>query len=124
MGLLGRTCAWEEAYFRATGRAAEASRRRARGPVAVPVCGLDVPTFYHSVADVGAVLGPGFRRDARLGLAVLVPPPYLEARWRRLPRVVRTVVAAVDRGIAAWPPANRLGDHVLVRWSRQRYADG
>jgi ubiquinone/menaquinone biosynthesis C-methylase UbiE len=123
IGLMGRTCLWETLYFTARGERAHAARRRA-ATVIVPVAGIDVPTFYHRTGEVAAALGDGFLRDAVIGIGVMVPPPYLETRWRQLPAAVRGGVAALDRLTGPWPIVNQLGDHTLSRWVKQRVNHG
>lgn len=123
LGLIGRACVWESLYFTARGERDKASRRRA-AYVAVPVAGVDVPTFYHRRADVHACLGAGFTLEGAVGLGVAVPPPYLEPRWQQLPGIVRRVAAGVDRVAASWPLVNQLGDHTLTRWVKSRVAHG
>ncbi len=123
LGLIGRTCLWETLYFTARGEVSKASRRR-RPSVAVPVAGVDVPTFYHRRADVHCCLGAGFRLDAAIGIGVMVPPPYLEPRWQRLPIAIRRAAAGIDRVAASWPLVNQLGDHTLTRWVKSRVAHG
>jgi hypothetical protein len=97
---------------------------RRRTATAVPVAGLDVPTFYHRTSDVGAALGEGFVRDAVIGIGVMVPPPYLEPRWRRVPTALRRAAAGVDRLAGSWPIVNQLGDHTLSRWVKRRTSHG
>ena len=77
IGLIGRTCLWETVYFTARGDRQRAGRRRALN-AAVPVAGIDVPTFYHRTSDVAASLGDGFVNDAVIGIGVMVPPPSIE----------------------------------------------
>ena len=123
IGLLGRTCLWETLYFAAHGDRAKAARRRL--PKAdVPVAGIAVPTFYYRTSDIGASLGEGFVRDAVVGVGVMVPPPYLEPRWRQIPRALRRAAAAVDRIAGSWPLVNQLGDHTLSRWVKRRLNHG
>ena len=50
------------------------------------------------------------------GVGVTIPPPYLEPRWQTLPRPVRSALKTVDGWVAGWPPFNRVGDHVLLRF--------
>ncbi|HET9703174.1 MAG TPA: class I SAM-dependent methyltransferase [Vicinamibacterales bacterium] len=119
VGLIGRTCLWETLYFTARGDAANARRRRAP-IVAVPVAGVDVPTFYHRTTDVHACLGEAFRLDAQIGIGVAVPPPYLEPRWQRVPAPLRRAAARIDRAAGSWPIVNRLGDHTLTCWLKSR----
>ena len=123
LGLIGRSCLWETLYFIARGERAKAGRRRVAN-TAVPVAGIDVPTFYHRRSDVHACLGGGFTLDAAIGIGVAVPPPFLEPRWRQVPGVIRRAAAGVDRIAAGWPLLNQLGDHTLTRWVKSRVRHG
>jgi ubiquinone/menaquinone biosynthesis C-methylase UbiE len=119
LGLIGRTCLWEMLYFTARADRARAVRRRMAG-VAVPVAGVEVPTFYHRRLDVQASLGAGFVLDDAIGIGVVVPPPFLEPRWRQVPSVIRRAAGGLDRLVAGWPLINQLGDHTLTRWLKSR----
>lgn len=119
IGVMGRSCLWETLYFTARGDRARARRRHAEG-VVVPVAGIDVDTFYHRTGDIGAALGEDFYCDAMIGIGVMVPPPYLEPRWQRVPPLLRRIAASVDRVAGSWPLINQLGDHTLTRWVKQR----
>ena len=123
LGLIGRTCLWETVYFTARGERAKAARRR-MADVAVPVAGVDVPTYYHRRRDVHASLGDGFALDGAIGIGVVVPPPFLEPRWQQVPAVIRRAAAGVDRIAAGWPLVNQLGDHLLTRWLKNRVTHG
>jgi SAM-dependent methyltransferase len=119
LGLMGRVCAVEALYLTATRRARIAGRRRGPGAIAVPVAGVNVPTYYHRIADVRAALSPELALDAVEGIGVALPPPYLEPRWQRLPRPVRGIVTRLDALLAPWPPFNRVGDHVLLHFVKR-----
>ncbi len=119
LGLMGRACAVEALYLTATRRPREAGRRLGRGPIAVPVAGIDVPTFYHRIADVRSALEPDLRLHMIEGIGVVLPPPYLEPRWQRLPKPLRGMVAHLDALLAPWPPFNRVGDHVLLHFVKR-----
>jgi SAM-dependent methyltransferase len=123
LGLMSRTCAIETLYFALTGRRELLRRRRSDMPVLVPVAGVQVPTFYHRTANVAAALSHELNLVAITGIGVLLPPPYLEPRWQRLPAFVRTLLATIDSAIASLPPFNRLGDHVLLQFTKRRDAD-
>jgi SAM-dependent methyltransferase len=123
IGLMGRTCLWETVYFAAHGDRRRAARRRSPD-AAVPVAGIEVPTFYHRTGDVAACLGDGFTRDALIGIGVMVPPPYLEPRWQQVPPALRRAAAGIDRLAGSWPVMNQLGDHTLSRWVKRRVNHG
>jgi len=123
LGLMGRLCALEALYFTATRRHSLAWRRRAPGAVVVSVAGVGVPTFYHRIADVRAALGLDLMLAGIEGIGVVVPPPYLEVRWQHLPKPVRRLVTSVDALLSPWPPFNRVGDHVLLRFVKASIAD-
>jgi SAM-dependent methyltransferase len=116
LGVMTRVCAMEALYFAATRQPRRALRRLGAGGVPVPVAGIDVPTFYHRIRELRASLGGDVRLRAIEGIGVVVPPPYLEPRWQALPRAVRGAVVALDGWLAPWPPFNRVGDHVLLRF--------
>jgi SAM-dependent methyltransferase len=122
LGLMARVCAFESLYFVATGRSRQARRRAGEGPVGVNVAGIEVPTYFHRIGDVRAALGPELTLEGIEGLGVIIPPPYLEARWQRLPRRARSLATTVDGWLAHWPPFNRVGDHVLLRFRKSANA--
>jgi SAM-dependent methyltransferase len=119
IGLMGRTCLWETVYFTVKGERTRAARRRTAS-VAVPVAGIDVPTYYHQTSDLAAALGPAFTLDTTIGVGVMVPPPYLEPRWQQVPAAIRRLAGGFDRVAGSWPLVNHLGDHTLTRWQKQR----
>jgi len=112
--LMSRFCLWEVGWFLLKGRPGSAFRRLQPAPVAVDVEGIEVPTWYHLVGDVARAVAPALAVRAVTGCGVLLPPPYLEARWRAVPATVRRAVAAADAALARVAPFNRMGDHVLV----------
>ena len=96
---------------------ARAGRWRCRSPAST------CPTFYHRIAEVRAAVRPDLRLTRIHGIGVVLPPPYLEARWTRLSPLVRGVVARLDAVLAPWPPFNRIGDHVLLQFVNAEAAD-
>jgi SAM-dependent methyltransferase len=120
LGVMTRFCALEATYFTATRRPRLATRRLAKGAVAVPVAGVEVPTYYHRVREIQDALGVGFRLVGIEGVGIIIPPPYLEPHWRALPHALRSAVAACDGMIATWPLLNRIGDHVLLQFADER----
>jgi SAM-dependent methyltransferase len=116
LGLMGRHCAAEAVYFTLSGRRSLIGRRNLDGPVRVPVAGIDVPTYFHRTGEVVRALSPEVRLHAIAGIGVVLPPPYLEARWQTLPVFVRSIAAHIDGLLAAWPPFNRVADHVLLQF--------
>jgi hypothetical protein len=119
LGVMSRVCVVEAMYFTATLRPALAARRLGHGPVSVPVAGVAVPTYYHRIRDVCRALAPDVTLAAVEGVGVTIPPPYLESRWQTLPRPMRRAIVAMDGWLAAWPPFNRVGDHVLLQFSKE-----
>jgi SAM-dependent methyltransferase len=119
LGVMSRVCAMEALYFTLTRRPRLAARRLGAGAVAVPVGGIDVPTFYHRIRELRATFSADVRLRAIEGLGILVPPPYLEPRWQQLPRSLRGAVTTVDGWLAPWPPFNRVGDHVLLHFEKE-----
>lgn len=120
LGLMGRHCAAEAIYFTLTGRRGQLSRRKADGAVRVPVGGVEVTTYFHRTSEVMAALAPELRLKAITGIGVAIPPPYLEPRWQTLPPFLRARIADVDAVLASCPPFNRLADHVMLQFVKNR----
>ncbi len=118
LSLMSRTCLLELVWFTLHGDLRGALRRVGRGPVAVNVDGVFVPTFYHRVADLRRALAPWFRLERLRGLGCVLPPPYLESAWRATPVPIRRALAWLDARLAPHPPFNRLGDHTLLEFVR------
>jgi SAM-dependent methyltransferase len=119
LGLMTRVCAVEAVYFTATKRPGLVRRRLGGAPVDVPVAGVGVPTYYHRIKAVCEALARDATLTAVEGIGVTIPPPYLEPRWQKLPRRVRMFVTTVDGWLAQWPPFNRVGDHVLLLFTKE-----
>ena len=112
--LMSRVCPWEIGYFLAKGRPRTALRRIGRDPIMVDIEGIKVPTFYHSPRRIMNALGTGFSLRRLLGLAVVVPPPYLAGPWSGAPPRLRRSASALDGLLSGRAPFNRLGDHFLI----------
>lgn len=112
--LMSRVCPWEIGYFLAKGRPRTALRRIGRDPIMVDIEGIEVPTFYHSPRRIRSALGAGFSVRRLLGVAVVVPPPYVAAGWSGAPPRLRRIASALDGLLSGWAPFNRLGDHFLI----------
>lgn len=118
LGLMTPLCVWEIGYFLVRGKPHAAFRRRRRPPVPVLVDGIEVPTYYHRPAEVMTALGRSFVLQRVQGLGVLVPPPYLESSWRRLPSGLRRALERFDAVVGSAVPFNRAGDHTLLEIER------
>jgi SAM-dependent methyltransferase len=119
LGVMTRLCAFEAVYFALTRRARLAVRRLGNGAIRVPVAGLQVPTYYHRVGELRSAAGNALRLTRVEGIAVMIPPPYLEARWQSVPRALRVTMARVDGLVSGLPLLNRVGDHVLLQFVKE-----
>ncbi len=111
--VIGRLCPCELAYYVARGELRRAGVRFAAGAVPVPLAGGTVWTRYYRPREFFAAFEPHFRCEARRGLGVLSPPPYLLGFHRRLPRTSRAL-ARLDRWVGALPVVREAGDHFLM----------
>jgi SAM-dependent methyltransferase len=94
---------------------AAAFRRRARMAVEARLGGQSFPVRYHRSSHVTDALSPWFRRVARRGIGVFVPPSAAEPWISRHPRLLRAM-EALDR--VGSRPLALLGDHVLYELER------
>jgi ubiquinone/menaquinone biosynthesis C-methylase UbiE len=121
--LMGPVCLWETAWYLLHGEFAKAFRRFHRAGVPARIAGGAVVNVYHpSVRSVRHVLDPEFRLKTIRGIAVAVPPSYVEAWANRLPGLVR-LEAAADLVLGRCPGIRVLADHVLLRFERTRVSE-
>jgi ubiquinone/menaquinone biosynthesis C-methylase UbiE len=116
--VMGRCCPFEMAWFLLHGRPRVAFRRLHRGWRAAPVAGnedveVSVATRYLSVRDVKQAFCPAFAVERTLSLPVLLPPPYLDAIFRRHRGLFRTL-GRLERQLRQRWPWRLWGDHVAL----------
>ncbi len=117
--LISGFCLWETVSYSFQGRFARAARRWTNGGRATASLNgsEQFPVYYHQVREVCEAFEPEFRLTAQRGIGVFVPPTYLEARARRLPRLTR-FAARVDQAVARWPGFRAMADHTLLVFQR------
>ena len=107
----------EVAYFGLRGHFRAASRRWS-GHSAVEVAGREVPTWFHTQADVCADFLPWFTAERCESLSVVLPPPRQTARWTRRMRWLERI----DGQVRALPVLSATGDHAIVAFRRRAAA--
>ncbi len=116
--VMGRCCPFEMAWFLLHGRPRVAFRRLHPGWRAAPVAGTEdvevsVATRYISVRDVRQAFFPAFAIERTLSLPLLLPPPYLDAIFRRYRGLFRTL-GRLERQLRHCWPWRLWGDHVAL----------
>lgn len=76
-----------------------------------------VPIRTYTPVSFGNAIAPYFRVHQVAGLATVIPPPYMNRAYARIPGLGDTLEKADER-IAAWPGVRALGDHFLAVCSR------
>jgi ubiquinone/menaquinone biosynthesis C-methylase UbiE len=121
--LMGPVCLWETVWYLVQGRVAKAFRRFHLGGVEARL-GDDavVHVRYPSVRSIRRVFAPEFSLRTIQGIAVAVPPSYLEAWAKRFPPMVR-LGADADRLLGRTPGIRMFADHVLLRFERTKVCE-
>jgi len=126
--VMNRWCAWEIAWGLLHGRPREATRRLARRGGWAPAhmsAGEDqapstIQVRYFTPGEFASAFRTCFRVETVLGYPVLIPPPYLAARFPRWP----SRLSSLERRVHAWPGFRSLGDHFLVVLRRHSSESG
>ena len=120
LGLMGRTCAVGDAVLHGARRAHLARAPAAGRAVAVPVAGIDVPTFYHRIARRRAPRSARIRAARRSTASACWCRRRISSRdGSRCRARVRGARRPASIALAgAWPLFNRLGDHTLLQLGR------
>lgn len=116
--LSARFCAWEILHYALRGKFRKAFRRTT-GISEARVGGCTLRVYYPTVREILRAFGPVFHLRSITGIAVTVPPSYLEGWARRNPRRLR-VCSTLDRMVCQWPGVRVLGDHILLHLERAR----
>jgi hypothetical protein len=118
--LIGRFCLWETTLYGLQGRFTKAARRWSNGGRAA--ASLDgsarFTVHYRPVREVVEAFRPAFRLERHCGIAIFVPPSYLEPHARRAPKLLK-LGARIDRAISAWPVCRAVADHTLLVFRRE-----
>lgn len=116
--ILGRSAAWEIAWYLGQGKPWKALRRfRRHGAVGRLGEGVTVQVYYPSVRFMTRIFAPEFRLVRFKGIGVTVPPSYANSLARRFPRVLHALAQA-DGRVSRWPVLRSIGDHILFEFQR------
>ena len=116
--LFGPFCAWETLWYLAHGSPRRAFRRlRSSGDLVEFGEGASVRVRYPTARAVARHFAPHFRLKTWRGVGVAVPPSYVEPLARRFAKAL-SLLAGMDRWLAALPLARGLGDHMLLVFDR------
>lgn len=116
--VMGRYCPFEIAWFLLHRRPGVAFRRLSRGWQPAPVASpenveITVATRYLTVHDIGQAFSPAFCVEQTLSLPLLLPPPYLDAVFRKYRGLFR-YLGHLERALRGRWPWRLWGDHVAL----------
>lgn len=116
--VMGRYCPFEMAWFLLHGRPRTAFRRLQRGWQSAPVAGREnvevaVVARYLTVRDFVQVFSPLLALERTLSLPLLLPPPYLDAVFRRYRGLFRRL-EHLERQLRGRWPWRLWGDHIAL----------
>lgn len=105
-------CLWELLWI-FKGSWKKAFRRFQKDGTLAHLEGEYFKTYYHSLKDIRASLGPSFKLIRAEGLAALSPPPHRGDFPFKHPRVYK-LMRKVDRFAGKRLPFNRWADHLIL----------
>lgn len=111
-----RFCAWEMAHYSLRGELQKAFRRTG-GSAQAHVGGRMIRVYYPSVKEILHAFRPAFTLRSITGIALTVPPSYMD-RWARRHRRLIHACDALDRVLCRLPGLRVLGDHMLIHLER------
>lgn len=110
--IMPKVCLWEmlmvfKGYFKT------AFRRFRKGGTRARVEGVYFNCYYYSPQYLMAHLGAAYKLQSLKGLAVTVPPPYIEHFTERHPKLFKKLERWENK-IWEKAPFNRWGDHFMI----------
>lgn len=115
--MMPRICLWEMAWV-FKGQFRKAFRRLRKGGTMAHLEGMHFPCHYY---DPGVVAGmvPGFSVRTIKGLSVFYPPPHMQGKAERWPRLTR-IAELLENGLCCRWPFRAWGDHYLLIVQRRQ----
>jgi SAM-dependent methyltransferase len=113
--IMGRKCLWERFYFGLKGDKKAAKRRRSLVPILANVDGTDVPTWYYSPEEFGA-LWLSFTTLKTRPIGLFIPPSYLDAFFKNKRWFLRLMSLKSRFFHPSW--ASDYADHYFIALSR------
>jgi hypothetical protein len=111
-----RFCLSETLWFLLHGKFRKAFRR-SFGIATVKVGDFATKIHYPALREVRKLFSPSFLMRSCTGIAIAVPPSYLEPIFRKHPRVLG-LLRRIDKGILHLPLFRMIGDHMLLYFER------
>jgi SAM-dependent methyltransferase len=111
--VMSHVCLWEMFWYGLHLQPRQALRRWRRWGRAPVGEGQSVPTQFYRPMTLPARFRPAFRVERKVALPLLLPPPYLEALFRRR-RSLFGKLENLERRVRGWFPLYALGDHFLM----------
>jgi ubiquinone/menaquinone biosynthesis C-methylase UbiE len=110
--IMPRICLWEllmvfRGYFKT------AFRRLRKGGAGAQVEGLPFQCYYYDPGLIVKQMGKRYKLCSLKGLAITVPPPYIEHFTERHPRWF-AILEKWENRLWTKPPFNRWGDHYMI----------
>jgi SAM-dependent methyltransferase len=116
--MMGRSAAWEIAWYLGQGKPRKALRRFQRGGAIGRLAeGVTVQVYYPSVRGMARIFAPDFKLVRLKGIGITVPPSYMSKLAQRFPRVLHAL-AQVDSRVSGLPVLRSLADHILLEFQR------
>ena len=112
--IMGPLVPWEWAWFLAQAKPRKAFRRLRRD--GTQWSGITI--HYPSIAATRHAFAPEFRPLRIAAIGALLPPPYVEKRMGRYPRLLEALNRVERRCETLWP-LPRLADHYLMELERR-----
>ncbi len=109
---------FEFAWFMAHARPVKALRRMNPGWQLTNIAGRDgvrakVQIRYLSTRAVRRAFTPHFTERRTISLGLFLPPPYLDALYRKRKRLWQNL-APLEKGVRERRPWNSMGDHIIM----------
>ena len=111
--VMSHVCLWELAWYGLHLQPRQALRRWRRWGLAPVGEGQSVPTQFYRPMTLAARFRPAFHVERKFALPLVLPPPYLDALFRRR-RSLFGKLEALERRVRGWFPLYALGDHFVM----------
>jgi SAM-dependent methyltransferase len=114
--IMGKKCVWERLYFLSKGKWKHAFRRNTSKPVAIPVDGTMVQTWYYTPRNIRQLATPWFTVKLVKPVGFCIPPSWMAPYFEKRPGLFKRLIYA-DR-VCTSGLLSDYADHYLICLTR------
>jgi ubiquinone/menaquinone biosynthesis C-methylase UbiE len=116
--VMGRSCKWENWYFKRKGDLESAFRRKSKTGIEAIIFDQKFSTWYYSPEEMTGFFSEHFSVNNFKPVGIAIPPSYLDNYFRRKPLLLKTL-NLLEKFIGNFSSLSDKADHYIIDFSKK-----